>query len=111
MAEWYILEGHDYRAARSDEVGLQTAEERTVQKTRVGDTRISTVFLGLDHGLGDYPPILFETMVFGGPLDGEMDRYSTWDQAEAGHEQMVERVQAHPPLGTEHPSDSSSTSS
>lgn len=54
---------------------------------------VSTVFLGLDHnhsGQGD--PILFETMVFGGDLDGEMSRYRTWDEAEAGHEAMVARV-------------------
>jgi hypothetical protein len=69
-----------------------------------GDLRISTVFLGLDHnfGLGG-PPILFETMVFGEPNlkvlfdralvvrdDLEMWRYATWDQAEAGHRNIVE---------------------
>ena len=51
------------------------------------------VFLGLDHSFGSGPPLLFETMVFGGPLDEEMDRYTTWDEAEAGHKAMVKRVQ------------------
>ena len=36
-----------------------------------GDVRISTVFLGMDHGIPrrdhTYVPILFETMIFGGP--------------------------------------------
>lgn len=53
---------------------------------------VSTVFLGLDHQYGDGPPLLFETMVFGGPLDHEMNRYSTWNEAEKGHQEMVERV-------------------
>lgn len=51
---------------------------------------VSTVFLGLNHnhfGKGD--PILFETMVFGGPLDGEQHRYCTYDEAERGHAEMV----------------------
>ena len=69
--------------------------DRIVAKTEVGDTKISTVFLGLDHSFsGDGPPILFETMVFGVPLDGEMNRYATWDEAEKGHAVMVERVKA-----------------
>jgi len=52
---------------------------------------VSTVFLGLDHAFGDGPPVLFETMVFGGPLDGEQDRYCTWDEAVAGHAAMLAR--------------------
>lgn len=63
--------------------------------TRVGWTEIepgievSTVFLGLDHGWGDGPPILFETMTFGGPHDGDCERYSTWNEAVVGHERAV----------------------
>lgn len=54
---------------------------------------VSTVFLGLDHrfgGGGD--PILFETMIFGGPLDGQQWRYATYDQAERGHAEAVTRA-------------------
>lgn len=59
----------------------------------VSDIRVSTVFLGLDHSFtAGGPPIVFETMVFNGPMDGEMDRYSTWDDAEEGHRNMVEAV-------------------
>jgi hypothetical protein len=53
---------------------------------------VSTVFLGVDHSFGEGPPLIFETLVFGGPLDQEMERYSTMEQALAGHEAMVERV-------------------
>lgn len=67
---------------------------RIVAKTQVGDSEISTVFLGLDHQfIVGGPPLIFETMVFGGLLDGEEERYSTWEQAEAGHKDVVERVQ------------------
>ena len=59
---------------------------RTVAKTEVGGMLVSTVFLGLDHNWGDGPPPLFETMIFGGPLDQEyQERCSTWEQAEAMH--------------------------
>ena len=58
----------------------------------IGEVRVSTVFLGLDHWFGDGPPMLFETMVFGGALDQEQDRCSTWEAAEKMHELMCERV-------------------
>lgn len=55
--------------------------------------RVSTVFLGLDHNFGiDGPPVLWETLVFGGLLDGEMDRYSSRTAALLGHQAMCERV-------------------
>lgn len=56
------------------------------------DIKVSTVFLGMDHQWGQGPPLLFETMVFGGPMHDETDRYSTWEDAEDGHRRMVERV-------------------
>ncbi len=48
---------------------------------------VSTVFLGLDHNYyPSGPPILFETMVFGGPLDGYQYRYATFEEALQGHQ-------------------------
>jgi len=49
---------------------------------------VSTVFLGLDHSVRG-PPQLFESMVFGGPLDGTQHRYSTWEEAERGHKHLL----------------------
>lgn len=47
---------------------------------------VSTTFLGLEHGHDDQGrPLLFETMIFGGPHDQYQDRYATWSQAECGH--------------------------
>ena len=54
---------------------------------------VSTVFLGLNHQFGDGPPLIFETMVFGGDLDGEQERYSTEAEAIEGHKAMIVRVQ------------------
>ena len=71
------------------------AEDRRVARTEVGASIISTVFLGLDHGhLFDGPPLLFETMVFTDGESGYMERCSTWLEAEAQHQRIVDGVKA-----------------
>lgn len=71
---------------------FETAD-RIVKNTPVGDAKVSTVFLGIDHSFREMgEPLLFETMVFGGQMHGEQERYSTWEEAEKGHEKMVERL-------------------
>lgn len=65
---------------------------RVVAKTKTKDAEVSTVFLGVDHSFGVGPPILWETMVFGGPLDQDQDRYTSLADARKGHEDMVARV-------------------
>jgi len=99
MNERYILDENH----KAIPVGDLTTRVRWMQKKKINrvaltqvtpEISVSTVFLGLDHSFGGYPPLLFETIVFGGPMDGEMDRYTTWDEAEAGHEAMVEKVRA-----------------
>lgn len=75
-AEW--METHERRVAL-DELG----ERGTV----------STVFLGLNHRFdGKGPPLVYETLVFGGPRDGYMLRYATRELALRGHEGMVAEV-------------------
>ena len=55
--------------------------------------RISTVFLfGINHAFGECAPLLFETRIFGGPLDLYQVRYSTWEQAESGHATALEEL-------------------
>lgn len=69
-------------------------------KGKKGNVRVSTVFLGIDHSFDWYfedkdrvsKPVVFETMVFGGKLDQEQDRYSTYDEAERGHKEMLAKV-------------------
>lgn len=57
--------------------------------------RVSTVWLGIDHNFSndDGPPLIFETMVFGGRDGGDLDceRYSTFAEAYAGHLTMVDQ--------------------
>jgi len=72
---------------------MQTGDRIVAQET-IGETKVSTVFLGIDHQFGQGPPVLWETMVFGGPLDGECDRYTTKAGAHDGHLAMVASVRA-----------------
>lgn len=74
--------------------------DRTVKKTVImvgvestDEILISTVFLGTDHNFGVLDePVLFETMVFGGPLDQQQHRYITREQALATHDIIVREV-------------------
>jgi len=59
--------------------------DRIVKQEEIGDVRISTVFLGLDHQFGEGEPLVFETMIFGGKEDQYQDRCSTWEEAEKMH--------------------------
>lgn len=65
---------------------------RIVARTEIDDILISTVFLGIDHAWGGGPPVLWETMVFGGPLDDYTARYTNRAAALANHHQMVMAV-------------------
>lgn len=67
-------------------------ENRRVALTVIDDegNNVSTVFLGLDHSYSGGRPVLFETLIFGGPYDGDMWRYHTWAEAEAGHAAAVD---------------------
>lgn len=72
--------------------------DRSVAMDRVGDSEISTVFLGIDHNFsGKGQPVLWETMVFGGKHDMKNDRCSgTRVDAEKMHDQMVKKVMGLP---------------
>jgi hypothetical protein len=68
---------------------------RRVDVTDLGACVVSTVFLGIDHQYRDGgPPLLFETLVSGGPADGDMERTSTWETAKDAHTRMVLAVRS-----------------
>lgn len=74
---------------------MERVHSRRVARTKMSrDTDVSTVFLGLDHSFGGTGPIVFETMVFGGTLDGETSRSGTFKQSVEQHLEMVNRVAA-----------------
>ncbi len=76
---------------------------RVIAQEKVGSYLVSTVFLAIDHSHRPqgYPPVLFETMVFGsdpphGSIAAEVpdytDRYSNYTQAMSGHKRVVSLV-------------------
>jgi len=67
---------------------FETAD-RIVKQDKIGNTIISTVFLGLDHSFGGHEPLLFETMIFNRIHDDYQERYSSWDEAEIGHQKAL----------------------
>lgn len=103
MSRYYILDEshstvpsslHEWATVNEarHEQATQGDDPWRVKRETVGEFDISTVFLGLDHSWGDGPPLLFETMIFGGEHDGYQDRCSTWAEAEAMHAKAVEHV-------------------
>ena len=93
---------------------MEDAEYRVVANDVVESWEISTVWLGLNHGFGPGPPLIFETMVFDNspeglaesraaveavfpgrgkavPLgpDAFQNRYATEAEALKGHEEAV----------------------
>lgn len=100
--EYYILdENHNVKQVRNVLEWGKWLEKNRGDGRRVKQQQlkngawISTVFLGLDHSFNfSKPPLLFETMVFPNKRnlsELDMERYSTWDEALAGHKQMVRR--------------------
>lgn len=71
---------------------FETAD-RHVAYSSVGDVNISTVFLGMGHNFGrEGPPILWETMIFGGLNDGYQARCASYEDAKKEHEFAVKLV-------------------
>jgi hypothetical protein len=67
-------------------------DERHIGEDHIGDVCVSTVWMGIDHQFGDGPPLIFETMIFGGVLDKWQQRYSTEREARAGHAEALALV-------------------
>ena len=57
------------------------------------DILVSTLFLGVSSGPGkDGRHYVFETMVKGGDHHDHIERYATWEDAESGHDRILEMV-------------------
>ena len=62
-----------------------------VQQDHIGEVLVSTVFLALDQRFPTIPgpPVLWETMILGGEHDGWQERYTSRDEALAGHQEAL----------------------
>lgn len=67
-------------------------EGKHIKRNIFGEVCVSTVFLPFNHSFDDSEIILFETMIFGGEQDGYMLRYSTFDEAVQGHEEVCYEI-------------------
>jgi hypothetical protein len=105
-SRWYTLGADespipwDYEAESKRGNWIDNSKVWPPLKTTVGDYLVSTVFLGLDHGFYDTPPLLWETMIF--IADPEMkkpnehadfqDRYMSAHDARTGHAYAVKML-------------------
>lgn len=89
---------------------MEHSVERRIDETMIGNFRISTVFLGLDHNFSrpfpvpdGYQPIIFETMIFNmidkskyhrtrEEFEDFCERYTTHEAALEGHRRAVKMV-------------------
>lgn len=98
--DWYKLDGKKVVKCNSVEEWEQWMRDggnRIVQQSHVKDIFISTVMLGLPQNLLSFNGkeedlILFETMIDGMGSDQEMERYTTYADAEKGHWKHVGRA-------------------
>lgn len=95
MKSAYVLEGHAPRRARTRREFAQFMRDRAQLQlcwTDLGHVGyVSTIFLGRDSGDVPGVPILFETMARIGAdyADDVTRRYATYDDAMAGHAELV----------------------
>lgn len=98
---YYILNGKETVAIAdlkqwADWFENNTKKRRVRETILVDKTRISTVFLGVEHGIEESTgmPLVFETMAFSDDpqIDGMMRRASTWERAVDCHIDMVRFV-------------------
>lgn len=96
MSKFYLLDENKQPYEVSLEESYKVYRDmdmKIVKQETVGDSKVSTVFLGLDHAWGhENGPILFETMIFDGYYEGFQRRYKTYDEALRGHNDAVEMV-------------------
>ena len=95
MTDKYILDENGKPAPEPDIVKWGTwykENERHAAEDQIGEVRVSTVFLGLDHSHDGVVPVLWETMIFGGEHNLYQDRYSTKEEAIKGHARAIRLV-------------------
>lgn len=101
MSEFYKLDENKRAVPCSAEEWAEQRQRmrdnssKNVSKDFVNGIEISTIWLGIDHGGNDNRPLVFETMVFKPKSGGQecyCDRYSTWEEAQLGHQRAFQWV-------------------
>ena len=94
MSTYYDREGKPITIAQWSELFQDGNRVAYGEVTFQGhELHVSTVWLGIDHSFGRGALQLFETMIFGDvPFNGDLRRYSTEQQALAGHRQTMEAL-------------------
>ena len=91
-----VYEFEEYIEALNREVAERKDSQDVVGRIgddNVGPYRVSTVPLLIDHNFTDEgPPVLWETMIFGGGVTDEeyQERYTSVEDARDGHERAIE---------------------
>ncbi|MEH1771595.1 hypothetical protein [Nostoc sp.] len=98
MLNYYKLEGQTPVAVDSFiewSLWIMSAST-TVMINELKDSIISTRFVGIDLNPGSSnsksQPMVFETLVMGGAMDGKRNFYPTWDEAIQGHLKICTQV-------------------
>jgi len=93
----YRLIGRKVFPCSLEEWSRSFQDDRTVDRDIFdnGDISVSTVFLGYNHRhLADGPPLLFETMIFGGIHSDRQWRCSCYREAEEQHKRACDMVRS-----------------
>ena len=93
MMDNYILDGHKpvIEPDLHKWANWYETANRHVDCSTIGDIRVSTVFLGIDHSFCNSKKQLFETMTFG-DKDEYCERCETWEEAEKMHKTACDLV-------------------
>lgn len=92
---FYILDENNkpFEVDQETSIRWRRGYNRTVASTIKNDLFISTVFLGLDMGIGRGAPVLWETMVFKDGDSIDCERYTSHEDAVKGHEEMCRKYE------------------
>lgn len=82
---------HESMPESSDWYSIKTGMGFSAFQTHIGKSRVSTVYLGFDHGMGSGQILLWETMVF--PDTERCERYESYEEAMAGHKKVCKEVE------------------
>ncbi len=100
MGRYYLLRDGEVVEEQDPSEWLKWVENdyhkvSCIAQTGTAQATVQTHFLAINLTLAkDEPPLLFETRVSGGWLDGHREKFATLEDARSGHLACVDRVRA-----------------